>query len=77
MLSWDPIRNSTSTSVSRLVSFGNVPAKVDDALVLTIQAQLQANPLEQAHLPPPVNYWALTMVPSPAWSLFGETPSEK
>jgi hypothetical protein len=52
MLSWDPIRNSTSTSVSRLVSFGNVPAKVDDALVLTIQAQLQANPLEQAHLPP-------------------------
>lgn len=50
MLSWDPIRNSTS--VSRLVSFGNVPAKVDDALVLTIQAQLQANPFEQAHLPP-------------------------
>ena len=30
--SWNPIRYTTG--VSRLVSFGNVPAKVDDALVL-------------------------------------------
>ena len=48
--SWNSIRYSTG--VSRLVSFGNVPAKVDDALVLTIQAQLQALSLEQAHVAP-------------------------
>jgi transcriptional antiterminator RfaH len=42
--SWNPIRYTTG--VSRLVSFGNVPAKVDDALVSAIQAQLQT-PLQQ------------------------------
>ena len=42
--SWNSVRYTTG--VSRLVSFGNVPAKVDDALVLTIQAQLQAQPLD-------------------------------
>jgi len=35
--SWGPIRYTTG--VSRLVSFGAEPAKVDDALVLGIQAQ--------------------------------------
>ena len=48
--SWNPIRYTTG--VSRLVSFGNVPAKVDDALVSTIQAQLQAQPLQQSHFAP-------------------------
>ena len=38
--------------ICRLVSFGNVPAKVDDALVSTIQAQLQAQPLQQSHFAP-------------------------
>ena len=48
--SWNPIRSTTG--VSRLVSFGNVPAKVDDALVSAIQAQLQAQPLQQSHFAP-------------------------
>ena len=48
--SWNPIRYTTG--VSRLVSFGNVPAKVDDALVSAIQAQLQAQPLQQSHFAP-------------------------
>ena len=48
--SWNSIRYATG--VSRLVSFGNVPAKVDDALVSTIQAQLQAQPLQQSHFAP-------------------------
>jgi transcriptional antiterminator RfaH len=48
--SWNSIRYSTG--VSRLVSFGNVPAKVDDALVLTIQSHLQALSLEQVHVAP-------------------------
>ena len=48
--SWNPIRYTTG--VSRLVSFGNVPAKVDNALVSTIQAQLQAQPLQQSHFAP-------------------------
>jgi transcriptional antiterminator RfaH len=43
--SWNPIRSTTG--VSRLVSFGQVPAKVDEALVLGIQAQLQAQPVQQ------------------------------
>jgi len=38
--------------ICRLVSFGNVPAKVDDTLVSAIQAQLQAQPLEQSHFAP-------------------------
>jgi transcriptional antiterminator RfaH len=48
--SWNSIRYTAG--VSRLVSFGNVPAKVDDALVLTIQSHLQALSLEQAHVAP-------------------------
>ena len=48
--SWNPIRYTTG--VSRLVSFGNVPAKVDDDLVSAIQAQLQAQPLQQSHFAP-------------------------
>ena len=48
--SWNPIRYTTG--VSRLVSFGNVPAKVDDALVSAIQAQLQNLPQQQPHFGP-------------------------
>ena len=48
--SWNSVRYTTG--VSRLVSFGNVPAKVDDALVLTIQSHLQALSLEQVHVAP-------------------------
>ena len=35
---WAPIRSTTG--VSRLVSFGNVPAKVDDELVDAIRSQI-------------------------------------
>ena len=35
--SWAPIRSTTG--VSRLVTFGNVPAKIDDGLVELIRAQ--------------------------------------
>ncbi len=48
--SWNSVRYTTG--VSRLVSFGNVPVKVDDALVLAIQSHLQALPLEQVHVAP-------------------------
>jgi len=48
--SWNSVRYTTG--VSRLVSFGNVPAKVDDALVLTIQSHLQTLSLEQVHVAP-------------------------
>ena len=48
--SWNSIRYTTG--ISRLVSFGNVPAKVDDALVSTIQAHLQAKSLEQVLVAP-------------------------
>ena len=48
--SWNSIRYATG--VSRLVSFGNVPAKVDHALVLTIQSHLQALSLEQVRVAP-------------------------
>lgn len=43
--SWSPIRSTKG--VSRLVSFGNEPAKVDDALITTLQtheAALQSQP---------------------------------
>ena len=48
--SWNPIRYTTG--VSRLVSFGNVPAKVDDALVSAIQAQLQTPHQQRANFAP-------------------------
>ena len=48
--SWNSVRYTTC--VSRLVSFGNVPVKVDDALVLAIQSHLQALLLEQVHVAP-------------------------
>ena len=48
--SWNPIRSTTG--VSRLVSFGQVPAKVDEALVSGIQAQLQAQPVQQMRFAP-------------------------
>ena len=48
--SWNPIQYTTG--VSRLVSLGNVPAKVDDALVSAIQAQLQNLPQQQPHFGP-------------------------
>ena len=38
---WAPIRSSRG--VSRLVSFGNVPARVDDAMIAALRAQLAAS----------------------------------
>lgn len=38
--SWSPIRSTTG--VSRLVSFGQVPAKIDDELVGELRAQSEA-----------------------------------
>jgi transcriptional antiterminator RfaH len=48
--SWNQIRNTNG--VSRLVSLGNVPAKVEDALVSAIQAQLQTLPKQPLHFVP-------------------------
>ena len=48
--SWNSIQYTTG--VSRLVSLGNVPAKVDDAFVSAIQAQLQNLPQQPPHFAP-------------------------
>jgi transcriptional antiterminator RfaH len=45
--SWNPIRSTTG--VSRLVSFGQVPAKVDDLLVDTIRASLAGVGVQKRH----------------------------
>jgi transcriptional antiterminator RfaH len=48
--SWNPIRSTTG--VSRLVSFGQVPAKVDDLLVDTIRASVADAGVQQRHFKP-------------------------
>lgn len=45
--SWNPIRSTTG--VSRLVSFGQVPAKADDLLVDTIRASLAGVGVQKRH----------------------------
>ena len=48
--SWNPIRSTTG--VSRLVSFGQVPAKIDDLLVDTIRALVLREGVQQRHFEP-------------------------
>jgi transcriptional antiterminator RfaH len=48
--SWNPIRSTTG--VSRLVSFGQVPAKVEDLLVDTIRASVSGEGVRQRHFEP-------------------------
>lgn len=48
--SWNPIRSTTG--VSRLVSFGQVPAKVDDLLVDTIRSSVAGEDVRQRHFEP-------------------------
>ena len=48
--SWNPIRSTTG--VSRLVTFGQVPAKVDDQLVATIRASVSDASVRQRHFEP-------------------------
>ena len=48
--SWNPIRSATG--VSRLVSFGQVPAKLDDLLVDTIRASVADVGVPQRHFEP-------------------------
>ena len=45
--SWHPIRSTKG--VSRLVSFGQEPAKVSDDLVALIRAQCSSNAVQQRH----------------------------
>ena len=47
-LSWSPIRSTKG--VSRLVRFGNTPAKVEDALISSLKAQEAALQLEPRRL---------------------------
>jgi len=48
--SWNPIRSTTG--VSRLVTFGQVPAKVDDQLVDAIRASVSGEGVRQRHFEP-------------------------
>ncbi len=48
--SWNPIRSTTG--VSRLVSFGQVPAKIDDLLVDAIRASVLREGVQQRHFEP-------------------------
>ena len=48
--SWNPIRSTTG--VSRLVIFGQVPAKVDDQLVETIRSSVSDASVRQRHFEP-------------------------
>ena len=48
--SWNPIRSTTG--VSRLVSFGQVPAKVDEALVTAIRNTASSAAVQQRHFVP-------------------------
>ena len=48
--SWNPIRSTTG--VSRLVTFGQVPAKVDDQLVEIIRSTVSDASVRQRHFEP-------------------------
>jgi transcriptional antiterminator RfaH len=48
--SWNPIRSTTG--VSRLVTFGQVPAKVEDSLVAAIRASVSDVGVRQRHFEP-------------------------
>ena len=48
--SWNPIRSTTG--VSRLVSFGQVPAKIDEALVNSIRESVSSATVHQRHFAP-------------------------
>lgn len=48
--SWNPIRSTTG--VSRLVSFGQVPAKIDEALVASIRESVSSATVHQRHFAP-------------------------
>ncbi len=48
--SWAPIRSTTG--VSRLVSFGQMPAKIDDELVAELRAQSEASEVVLRHFEP-------------------------
>ena len=48
--SWNPIRSTTG--VSRLVSFGQVPAKIDEALVASIRESVSNTTVHQRHFVP-------------------------
>lgn len=48
--SWHPIRSTKG--VSRLVSFGQEPAKVSDELVALIRTQCNSNEVQQRHFTP-------------------------
>ena len=48
--SWNPIRSTTG--VSRLVTFGQIPAKVDDQLVATIRSSVSGVGIRQRHFEP-------------------------
>ena len=48
--SWNPIRSTTG--VSRLVSFGQVPAKVDEELVTSIRESVSSTTVQQRHFAP-------------------------
>ena len=48
--SWSPIRSTTG--VSRLVCFGQVPAKIDDELVAELRAQAEASEVVLRHFVP-------------------------
>lgn len=48
--SWAPIRSTIG--VSRLVSFGQVPAKIDDELVAELRAQSEASEVVLRHFEP-------------------------
>jgi transcriptional antiterminator RfaH len=48
--SWNPIRSTTG--VSRLVTFGQIPAKVDDELVEVIRSSVTGAGVRQRHFEP-------------------------
>ena len=48
--SWAPIRSTLG--VSRLVTFGQIPAKIDDDLVAAMQSQSEASEVVLRHFEP-------------------------
>ena len=48
--SWAPIRSTVG--VSRLVTFGHVPAKIDEALVLAIRTKTETSEVQLRHFEP-------------------------
>lgn len=48
--SWAPIRSTLG--VSRLVTFGQTPAKIDDALVDALRAKTESKEVQQRHFQP-------------------------